>query len=74
VENLRQLCIWNTIKERVDAGTAERTELMKWWCYVNDFGNQCFNQDAAMESGESFAKCADDIMKAHELDSAAVKK
>ena len=30
-QNLRQLCIWNTLQEKVDAGTAERTELMKWW-------------------------------------------
>ena len=56
------------------AAGGDRKELMKWWCYVNDFGNQCFNQAAAMESGETFKKCADDIMKAHGLDETAVNK
>jgi hypothetical protein len=55
----------------VDGG-ADRKELMKWWCYVNDFGNQCFNEKSAMVSGETFKKCADDIMAAHQLDVKAV--
>ena len=40
-QNLRQLCIWNTLQEKVDAGTAERTELMKWW-YVFHIKNKIF--------------------------------
>ena len=68
LENLRQICIWKVLNDAVDAGTSERTELMKWWCYVNDFGNKCFNQESAMESGETFSKCGADIMLEHVLD------
>jgi hypothetical protein len=71
-ENLRQICIWNVLSKSVDGG-ADRKELMKWWCYVNDFGNQCFNEKSAMVSGETFKKCADDIMAAHQLDVKAIE-
>jgi hypothetical protein len=72
-ENLRQICIWEDLTSKVANGLP-RSELMKWWCYVNDFANKCFNGDGAMESGETFAKCGDDVMKSHALDESAVDK
>ena len=74
MENLRQMCIWKVLNDGVMAGTTPRKDLMKWWCYVNDFGNTCFNQESAMESGETFKKCADDIMLKHGLDAIPIEK
>ena len=48
-ENLRQMCIWKTLQEGVDNGK-DRKDLMKWWCYVNDFANTCFNGEGVMVS------------------------
>ena len=42
MENLRQMCIWKVLNDNVRRGS-KRTELMKWWCYANDFSDQCFD-------------------------------
>ena len=58
--------------EKVEKNTKE---LMKWWCYVNDFSDTCFSNDGtAMESSESFAKCANEVMVSHDIDTVAVQE
>ena len=48
-------------------------DLMKWWCYVNDFSDSCFDgTGTAMDSSESFDQCAVGIMKDHDIDATLV--
>jgi hypothetical protein len=75
MENLRQLCIWSSLNAKLKADPAVgRVELMKWWCYVNDFSDQCFDtKGIAMESSENFAQCSNDVMTLHDIDTASVQ-
>jgi hypothetical protein len=74
MENLRQICIWSTLNAKVKKPGIERIELMKWWCYVNDFSDQCFDAEGdAMESAENFEQCSKNIMDLHDIDKVAVQ-
>jgi hypothetical protein len=69
-ENLRQLCIWDVVSADKD----NKKDQMKWWCYVNDFGESCFTPGGeSMQSGDTFEKCSYDLMDTHGIDRAKVK-
>lgn len=73
MENLRQLCIWQILSTAAAKPDADKAGTMKWWCYVNDFGDTCFNSKEAMVSSSAFATCAKDTMARHDIDAAAVQ-
>jgi uncharacterized membrane protein YgcG len=51
-----------------------RTELMKWWCYANDFSDQCFGfgGEAEITESDDFVACSQKVMASHDIDAAAV--
>ncbi len=64
-ENLRQMCVWKVLTDEVIANGGKNNEpLIKWWCYVNKFANDCYGEDAVMDSSESFAQCAEKTLSA----------
>ena len=73
MENLRQLCIWKVLNDNVRKG-APRTELMKWWCYANDFSDQCFDfgGEAEIQESDDFVQCSNKVMVSHDIDVPAV--
>lgn len=74
-ENLRQICIYKTLTEAGGNDAAKTKELQqKWWCYVNDFANDCYGEDGPMDSSLKFDQCARTQMKKVGIDEAAVDK
>ena len=69
---------WNTDLVYQCCGDTLQKEgpaLMKWWCYVNDFSNKCFDESGTvMENGENFEKCANDVMVLHDIDIVKVQR
>ncbi len=75
MENLRQMCIWKVLNDDVRAGSP-RTELMKWWCYANDFSDQCFDfgGEAEITESDDFVACSQRVMESHDISVADVSQ
>lgn len=74
-ENLRQICIFKVLTSEGGNDAAKTKKLQqKWWCYANDFANNCYGEDGPMDSSLKFTACAEKQMQTVGVDLAAVNK
>ena len=74
-ENLRQICIFKVLTSAGGNDPAKTKKLQqKWWCYANDFANNCYGEEGPMRSSGDFAACAVEQMRKVGLDQVAVNK
>ncbi|KAJ0402758.1 hypothetical protein ATCC90586_007669 [Pythium insidiosum] len=65
-ENLRRKCIWKL----VTADEKQKGVGLKWWQYVKDSGLECGQDEERFRE----KKCAEKVMKKHDIDVDAVEK
>lgn len=66
VENLRRKCVWKVVTD----DDAEKGVGRKWWKYVKDSGRACGQDESLFRE----KKCAEKVMKKHDIDVHAVEK